>query len=64
MGQACLKPSVVRTEFIHPPIPTRNCDWQAVLDGYEPGDPIGHGSTEAAAVRDLMIEIEATGEGG
>jgi len=32
-------------------------DWQAVTDGYEPGEPIGHGPTEADAVMDLFIHI-------
>lgn len=50
---------IVVTSEIRPPIPTRSHDWQATLDGYEPGDPIGHGPTEADAVCDLYIEIEA-----
>lgn len=46
------------TEFVHPPIPTRSCDWSATLDGYEPGGPIGRGATEEAAVADLLEQIE------
>jgi hypothetical protein len=49
---------LVNTSHICPPIPTRNCDWQATLDNYEPGEPIGHGPTEADAVCDLYIQIE------
>jgi hypothetical protein len=46
---------VIRTTFIYPPIPIRTCDWQAVRDDYEPGDPIGHGATEAEAIEDLLL---------
>jgi len=49
---------VVHTRFIHPPIPDCNHDWQATLDGWEPGEPIGFGPTEADAVYSLYIEIE------
>ena len=48
---------IVRTSEIRPPIPTRNCDWQATLDNYEPGEPIGLGPTEADAVYDLYVQI-------
>ncbi len=41
------------TEFVNPPIPVRCMDWQATFDGYEPGDNIGTGSTEAEAIQDL-----------
>jgi len=37
-----------------PPIPIRDFDWSALRDGYEPGDPIGRGSSEAAAIADLL----------
>ena len=46
------------TQFIYPPIPLRQFDWQATFDGYEPGDPIGHGRTERDAVRDLKEQWE------
>ena len=48
---------MVITTYIKPPIPTRDNDWQAVLDNYEPGEPIGYGPTEADAVCSLYIEI-------
>lgn len=48
---------LVTTCYVHPPIPTRNHDWQAVLDNYEPGQPLGQGPTEADAVCDLYIQI-------
>lgn len=49
---------LIHTEHIKPPIPDRNHDWQAVTDNYEPGQPIGHGQTEADAVYDLYMQIE------
>jgi len=47
------------TEFVYPPIPSRDFDWQAVVDGYEPGDPIGRGPTEDEAILDLEDQITA-----
>lgn len=49
---------VIITDFTYLPIPIRNFDWSAVLDGYEPGCPIGHGCTEIAAISDLLQNIE------
>ena len=43
---------------IYPPIPARQFDWQATLDGYEPGDPCGHGADKFDAVRDLLEQID------
>jgi hypothetical protein len=37
---------------------TPELDWEACLDGYEPGDPLGLGSTEQAAIEDLMSKME------
>ena len=45
-------PKIVTTH-VYPPIPIRSFDWSAVLDGYEPGCPIGWGATEEAAIADL-----------
>lgn len=50
--------SKVITENVYPPIPDRRWDWSAVFDGYEPGDPIGRGPTEEAAIEDLLEQIE------
>lgn len=37
-----------------PPIPGwQSIAWHASLDGYDEGDPYGHGPTPRAAVRDL-----------
>lgn len=43
----------IETECICPPIPIRAFDWCATFNGYEPGDPIGYGPTEADAIADL-----------
>lgn len=48
------------TTFIYPPIPDRRFDWQAVTDDYEPGDPMGHGATEAEAKADLWRTLKDT----
>lgn len=46
------------TDYSPPPIPTKAYDWSAVLDDYEPGAPIGWGATQAAAIRDLIDQLE------
>jgi len=43
----------IQTSYSPPPIPVRHFDWSAVLEGYEPGDPIGRGVTEQEAIDDL-----------
>lgn len=43
------------TNHVYPPISIRSFDWSAVRDGYEPPDLIGWGSTEQAAIDDLLI---------
>jgi hypothetical protein len=50
----------VSPEF--PPIPDRSCDWAAWVDGEEERTTC-HGSTPAAALRQLAEQIEA-GEPG
>ena len=52
------RPVKVRTEHIYPPIPIRSFDWSAALDGYDQGDPVGYGPTEALAVADLLDLLE------
>ena len=44
---------MIITEYANPPIPIRTWDWSAVFYGYEPGEPIGWGSTEQEAIDDL-----------
>lgn len=56
------------THYDPKPIPVRDFDWTANLEGYDPGepdeegtyrggDPLGFGSTEAEAVADLMAQL-------
>jgi hypothetical protein len=49
------------TNFVYPPIPERSMDWEAHLDGYEPGEPVGHGATEADAVAELFAQLAERG---
>ncbi len=46
------------TRYDPPPIPFRGCDWIAHFEGYDLGDPIGHGHDEQSAIDDLMMEAE------
>ena len=48
----------VRTSYWIKPVPTNAFDWEAALDGYEPGDTVGYGPTEQAAIEDLREQIE------
>lgn len=47
----------IRTTYDPKPIPNRSFDWSAVGDDYEPGQPIGNGSTENEAIADLKSQI-------
>lgn len=44
----------ILTNFSQKPIPTSAFDWTARFDGYEPGQPLGYGSTEQEAINDLL----------
>lgn len=54
----------IKTHYVHPPIPTRNCDWCAVdddvYDGAEDAHPscrlVGYGATEQEAIADLILQ--------
>ena len=48
----------MNTTFVNPPIPLRCFDWQATQDGYEPGDVVGWGTTEQAAIEDLINQLK------
>lgn len=48
----------IKTSYWAKPIPMRQFDWEAVLDDYEGGDPIGHGRTEQEAIKDLKMQLE------
>jgi hypothetical protein len=45
---------MIRTEYVNPPVPSRQFNWSAVYESYEPGDRIGWGETEAEAVAELL----------
>ncbi len=40
-----------------PPIPTRNYDWSAWIDGWEESSYLGYGATESTAVAELLEVI-------
>lgn len=44
----------ITTHLVYPPIPVRNYDWMACFGDYEPGNLVGYGATEDAAIADLM----------
>ena len=59
----------VVTRYDYPPIPERAWDWSATLGSYDgapdakgPNSLIGRGPTEAAAVADLMEQLEGSGD--
>lgn len=47
----------VITNHVRPPIGTTQFDWTATFAGYEPGDLIGRGQTEAEAIEDLYEQF-------
>ena len=58
---------IIHTSYCCPPIPVRHYDWAAVLDDYD-GAPdagpqyVGTGSTEEAAITDLLNQLEERDE--
>jgi hypothetical protein len=44
---------LVRFTYDHPPIPVRNFDWRAYLDGYEEDGLYGSGPSKLKAIQDL-----------
>ena len=51
----------IRVEAVFPPIPTRQFDYRAYRDGYEPGMPLGEGPTPEYAIADLKEQEAARG---
>ena len=49
---------MIKTSYLYPPIPLRDHDWCAYLDGREEDGPYGWGATEQAAIDDLLQELE------
>jgi len=49
----------IKTSFVYPPIPSRDSDWMAYLDGHEENTRLqGWGRTEAEAIAELKERIE------
>ena len=48
----------IETLHTYPPIPWRDYDWQAVIEGTEPGGLIGTGRCEQEAIDDLIEQLE------
>jgi hypothetical protein len=48
----------IETQYVNPPIPINNFDWQATYEGYDEGDPVGHGATGQSAIEDLIEKTE------
>jgi hypothetical protein len=54
-----MKAAVIVTSHDYPPIPLRHFDWSAWVDGTESEDMVlGHGATEAAAIADLIEQLD------
>ena len=52
----------IRTEFVHPPIPLRQYDWAAWIDGEEERHIVGRGMTESEAVSELLTTLDERDE--
>lgn len=55
------KSPVIKTNHIYPPIPIRQFDWMAWYDGEEETGHNGYGTTEQAAVNDLIVNHPRSG---
>lgn len=52
------------TSHMPPPIPIRDFDWTAYVDGeYDIGQPLGEGKTEADAIADLLEKLAERDDG-
>jgi len=49
----------IQVRYWAKPIPTRSYDWEATEEGWDLGDPIGYGPTEAAAIDELQLLLES-----
>lgn len=50
--------SRIVTHCVNPPVPTRQWDWVAYIEGDEEANgPTGRGPTEAEALRDLCEQL-------
>jgi hypothetical protein len=56
MGYLFGEVAMITTERINPPVPSNKYDWRASVDGEEDA-PIGFGTTETEALRDLCEQL-------
>lgn len=49
--------TVIKTEFVYPPIPVRDFDWAAFPEGCEEAGPYGWGPTQEVAIANLKFEL-------
>lgn len=55
---------MIVTQCVNPPVPTRQWDWVAYIEGDEEANgPTGRGPTEAEALRDLCERLVMTRDG-
>lgn len=52
-------PMKIKTQNIHPPIPSRLFDWLATVEHLNEDSPQGWGATEAEAIADLNEQLMA-----
>jgi hypothetical protein len=57
-AQMKTRPVCVQVQHDPPPVPLRNCDWCAWVDGQEEAQQYGYGATRADAVRALYERLE------
>ena len=62
-GHTAVRGEKIVTHYDPKPIPDRSFDWSAVSENYDgapdaPDMPIGYGETEAAAIADLIEQLE------
>lgn len=52
----------IKTTAVFPPIPTRECDWQATLGDYDEGARIEEGESPEIAAANLIQALWEAGE--
>lgn len=50
----------VRVTYDPKPVPSRNFDYEAYVDSWDLGDPLGYGSTQEEAVQHLLDQLEGS----
>lgn len=52
-------PGEIVTDFVYPPIPDRNHDWQAYRHPYNEGSMVGWGKTKELAIKNLLEQEQS-----